>query len=271
MGASMWASVISGGGVGFLQIKIIRVECEMDRIKNHFAGAGYSTKRGVINLQFDNDAPPPPDMTEANTDAHILGVIFVQQYGLNKGIELFGEKSDAAVVKELTQINELETYEPIMAPDLSWEEKKKALESLLFITEKRNGDVNPRKVADSRKQCMYDSYDKADRPSPNVTTESILFTVVVDAREGREVSVLDVANAFLHAHNDERVLVLIRAKLAEMMARIDPSMYQEYVMYYKNGVPMMYVRLSKALYGMLRDALLFYKRSYMIHEIGRAS
>ena len=74
----------------------------MDRIKNHFSGAGYSTKRGVINLQFDDNAPPPPEMTEAQIYAHILEVILVQKCGLKKGIELFGEKSDAAVVKELT-------------------------------------------------------------------------------------------------------------------------------------------------------------------------
>ena len=89
--------------------------------------------------------------------------------------------------------------------------------------------------------------------------ESIFFTGVVDAREGRAVAVLDVANAFLHAHNDERVIMLLCRKLAEMMARIDPSMYREYVTYSKNGVHMLYVRLSKTLYGMLRDALLFYK------------
>ena len=59
-------------------------------------------KRGVINVQFDNDAPPPPKMTEAHTDTHILGCILVQQYGLKKGIEMFGEKADTAVVKELT-------------------------------------------------------------------------------------------------------------------------------------------------------------------------
>ena len=86
----------------------------MDRIKNQFAGARYSTKRGIINLHFNDDAPPPPKMTEAQTYAHMLGDILVQKYGLKKGMELFGEKADAAVVKELTQIHELETYEPIM-------------------------------------------------------------------------------------------------------------------------------------------------------------
>ena len=105
--------------MGFPQITSIRVKCEMDRIKNQFAGAGYSTKQEVINLQSDNDAPPPPNMTEAHTYAHIIGVILVQQYGLKKGIDMFGKKSDAAVVKELTQIHELETYSPIMASDMS--------------------------------------------------------------------------------------------------------------------------------------------------------
>ena len=45
-----------------------------------------------------------------------------------------------------------------------------------------------------------------------------------------------------------------------MMVRIDPSMYLEYVTYSNNGVPILYVCLSKALYGMLRDFLLFCKR-----------
>ena len=90
----------------------------MDRIKNQFATAGYSTKLGVINLQFDDDAPPPPKTTEAHTDAHILGVIFVQKYGIKKGIELFGEKAYAAVVKELTQIHKLDTSRGLSSPSL---------------------------------------------------------------------------------------------------------------------------------------------------------
>ena len=47
-------------GVGFPQVKSIKFECEMYRIKDQFSGARYSTKRGVINLQFDDDTPPPP-------------------------------------------------------------------------------------------------------------------------------------------------------------------------------------------------------------------
>ena len=109
-------------GVGFPQVKSIRVEYKMDRINNQFASVVYSTKRGVINLKFDEDAPPPPpEMTEAQTDAHILGFIIVQKYGLKKGIELFVEKSYATVVEELAQIHERERYKPILDSDLYWE------------------------------------------------------------------------------------------------------------------------------------------------------
>ena len=198
-------------------------------------------------------------MTETQTDAHIIGVILARKYGIKKGMDLFGEKADAAVVKELTQIHELETYEPIMDSDMSWEDRKKALESLLFITEKRNGDIKVRKVANGSKQLTYNGYNKTDGSSPMVATENIFFTGVVNTRERRGVAVLDVANMFLHSQNDERVLMLLRGKLAEMMVRIDESMYQKKVNYSKNGVHMLYVRLSKALYGLLRAAVLFYK------------
>ena len=54
--------------------------------------------------------------------------------------------------------------------------------------------------------------------------------------------------------------MMLRVKLAEMVVRIDPALYREYVTYSANRVPTLYTRLSKALYGMLRAALLFYKR-----------
>ena len=44
------------------------------------------------------------------------------------------------------------------------------------------------------------------------------------------------------------------------MVKVDPSLYRKYVTMLKNGVPMLYVQLSKALYGILRAALLFYKK-----------
>ena len=55
-------------------------------------------------------------------------------------------------------------------------------------------------------------------------------------------------------------MMLIRGKLAEMMVQTDPILYRQCVIYSKNGVPMLYVRLTKALCEMLKAALLFYKK-----------
>ena len=82
------------------------------------------------------------------------------------------------------------------------EDRRKALASLMFITEKRNGDIKARKVADGSKQQTYNGYDKSDGLLQTVSTESIFLTGVVDAHEKRAIAILDIANAFLHAEND---------------------------------------------------------------------
>ena len=43
-----------------------------------------------------------------------------------------------------------------------------------------------------------------------VATDSIFVTGVIDAKEGRAVAILDIANAFLHAENDKITLMLLR-------------------------------------------------------------
>ena len=91
----------------------------------------------------------------------------------------------------------------------------------MFITEKTNGTVKASKVDNGSKQRTYDGYYKLDGSYPTVITEIIFLIGVVNARERRAQAVLDIANAFLHADNDERVLMLLSRRLAEMMVRID--------------------------------------------------
>ena len=53
--------------------------------------------------------------------------------------------------------------------------------------------------------------------------------------------------------------MLLRGKVAELAIRVNPALYQPCITYSKKGVSMLYMRLSKALFGMLRAELLFYK------------
>ena len=199
-------------------------------------------------------------MSDEELEVHIVGVIFSQHFSLNKGLKLFGNKADVAVQMELSQIHAMNTYEPIMKSLLTMEDKRNSLASLRFITEKRNGDIKVRKVADGSKQQTYDGYYNLDVSLPTVSTDSIFLTCVVDAHEKQAIAILGIANTFLLTENNEKILMLLCGKLAKMMVQVNPIMYRKYVMYSPNGQAMMYVRLSKTLYGMLRAALLFYKR-----------
>ena len=83
-------------------------------------------------------------------------------------------------------------------------------------------------MVDASKQRTYDGYDKSDGSSPTVLTDSIFLTGVVDVHEKRAIAILDIANAFLHADNDEKIFMFLRDKLAEMMVQVYPIMYRKY-------------------------------------------
>ena len=68
-----------------------------------------------------------------------MGVILVQQYNLKKGLELFRDRAEVAMTKELQQIHDFGMYVPHEAKSLSRAERMKALSALMFIVEKRNG------------------------------------------------------------------------------------------------------------------------------------
>ena len=44
------------------------------------------------------------------------------------------------------------------------------------------------------------------------------------------------------------------------MVMVDPSLYRKYVTLNLRGESVLYVKMHKALYGMLRSALLFYRK-----------
>ena len=63
--------------------------------------------------------------------------------------------------------------------------------------------------------------------------------------------------AYLHTDTDEYVIMVLEGPLAEIMVKFDPTLYREHVTKILKGKPMLYVKIHKALYGMLHSALLF--------------
>ena len=130
----------------------------------------------------------------------------------------------------------------------------------MFIVEKRDGRIKARKCAVGSKQRTFEGYNKAEWASPTVSTDGVFITSTIDAHERQHVATCDLSGAYLNTKNNEETLMLLKGRLAELMVQVDPKLYRKYITTSKKGEPMLYVTLSKALYGLLQSALLFYKK-----------
>jgi hypothetical protein len=107
--------------------------------------------------------------------------------------------------------------------------------------------------------------DREDKASPTAQVESILLTAVIDAKELRDVATIDIPNAFIQAEapekdNDgDRITMKIEGPLVDMLVDLEPERYKNFVTY-RGMTPVLFVSVTKAMYGMLQAALLFYKK-----------
>jgi hypothetical protein len=120
---------------------------------------------------------------------------FIQTYSLKAGLKKFGEKGSDAATKEMKQLHDRKVFKPIMTSELTTQERKRAMESLIFLTEKRDGRVKVRTCAKCSIQRDY--IPREDAASPTASTESFLITGVIEAKQRREIMTLDIPNAFV--------------------------------------------------------------------------
>jgi hypothetical protein len=85
------------------------------------------------------------------------------------------------------------------------------------------------------------------------------YDTTIDAKEQRKVVTINITRAFIHADSDDYVIMKMNRTLAELMVKTDPKLYRKYVTIEK-GQQVLYLCLQKALYGMMKSALLFYRK-----------
>jgi hypothetical protein len=78
------------------------------------------------------------------------------------------------------------------------------------------------------------------------------------ANKRRKVRCYDMPSAFVNTDMDEDILMVLKGELAEMMVQIASQVYRKYIMVDRKGTKILYVKLQKALYGLMRASLLFY-------------
>ena len=98
---------------------------------------------------------------------------------------------------------------------------------LIFLKEKRNRTVKAQSCANG--SVLWDHIAKEEAASPTVALESVFVTAAIDARENREVVTINIPGAFLHATNNNYVVMRMNGTLAELMANTDPKLYRKYL------------------------------------------
>ena len=193
----------------------------------------------------------------------IRGIVLGQtHYSVKKGIKAFGVQGKEAVLKEIKQLHDRTCFEPILIKDLTPLERRRAMEALIFLTEKRDGSIKARQVYNGKPTREWLSREESS--SPTASLESIILTSVIDCKEARDVMVIDVPNAFIQAElptgpNIEKVCMKITGVLVDYLLAIAPDVYSNYVVF-ERGKRVLYVQVIKALYGMLVAALVWYKK-----------
>jgi hypothetical protein len=180
------------------------------------------------------------------------------QYNLKPGLKKLGKCGKTAAIKELMQLHVMDMWTAMDPTKLSREQQMKALSSLLFLKEKRMGDVKGPACINRAPQQAY--IPKEEVVLPTVSTESTLIMASIAANKRWIIQCYNVPSAFVKMDVDEDVLMLLKGKLAEMMVQIALQVYMKYVTVDRKGMKILYVKLQKALYWLMRSSLLFYRK-----------
>jgi hypothetical protein len=82
-------------------------------------------------------------MSNINSKTTVQGASFAQQYIVQRGLKKFGQRGATAATKEMDQLHQRNCFTPI---DVSPEERRKAVDALMFLGEKRDKAIKGRMV-----------------------------------------------------------------------------------------------------------------------------
>ena len=185
---------------------------------------------------------------------YIFGHIMTQMTA-TAGIKKHGQRAVDALLKEFCQLDDKSVFAAVDATKLSHKQKSEALRAINLIKEKRDGALKGRSCADGRPQRAL--YTKEQSASPTVSTDALMISLMIDAKERRDVATADVVGAYLLADMDEFVLLKLTGESVDIMCTVNDK-YVPFVVI-EHGKKVLYLQLLKALYGCVRSALLWYE------------
>ncbi len=179
---------------------------------------------------------------------------------LKAALKKWGKEAEESVGKEMKQLHWQNSFKPMRWKSLTAEQRKKVLESHIFVEQKHDGILKAGQVAGGNKQQGY--ITKEDASSSTVSLEAVLLTCVVDANKNRDVAIVDIPNAFVQTiveNEKDKALICICGPLVDILVPIAPNVYGLYVTAGKKGEKQLLVQCLTALYGTMVALLLYYK------------
>jgi hypothetical protein len=223
----------------------------------------------AIPKELDSDLGPYWALAQS-TQAYVLNTIAsysnieasksTPQYGFNQGLKEFGTLGYEATVKELDDnLLGMGAVKMLKPSEINRDIRYEALNYLMFLKRKRRGKIKARGCADGRPQREYISKDKSS--SPTVSIYALITSCLMDAIEGRKVATCNIPGAFLQADwpEDRDCYLKFEGAMVSMICDIDEK-YKKNIVYGKNGRKFTYAKLTKAVYGTLLGAILFYEK-----------
>lgn len=209
---------------------------------------------------------------KSESDQRVL-LAFAYNISVKKALKSNFDAAMESMSSEVLQLDQKQVLKPLLWSSLGRKRREKILRSFMFLKEKRNASgiferLKARLVANGKQQDKS-LYDESQISSPTAMLSSILMVVAIAAMERRKVVTLDVTGAYLNAkmpEDGDPVDMLLEPLLARILCAHRP----EYSKFLRDDGSMV-VQLTKALYGCIESAKLWYDtlRSFLI-EIGYA-
>ncbi len=93
-----------------------------------------------------------------------------------------------------------------------------------------------------------------------MSTKLVFITCAIAASEKRNIRCYNIPSTFVNTDVDKDVSMVLKGELADMMIQIALQTYKKYFTVDKKGTSILYAKLQKALYGLMRASLLFYRK-----------
>jgi hypothetical protein len=167
-----------------------------------------------------------------------------------------GQAAVDALLQAFCQLDDKDVFDPIDALTLTTGQKQEALCAVNLIKEKRSGKFKGHTCANGRSQRAH--YTKEETTSsPTASTDALMLSLMIDAKEGRDVGTADVEGAYLHADIEDFVFLKLVGEAVDIMCQVNPKYKKFFVV--EHGKKVLYLQLLKALYGCVQSALLWYE------------